>query len=89
MANNSLIQVRVDDDLKKQADELFQNLGMDTPTAIRVFLKQSVSRRGMPFPVVEPDGFYGEANMARLRKSIGSAAAITKTIEELGALADE
>lgn len=90
MANNDLIQVRVDGELKRQADALFQNLGMDTPTAIRVFLKQSISRRGMPFPIVEPDGFYGEENMAWLRKTAkGTGKPIVKTMEELEAMADE
>lgn len=43
------IQVRVDDALKADADALFTGLGMDTPTAIRVFLKQSIQYRGIPF----------------------------------------
>ena len=64
---------------------------MDTPTAIRVFLKQSVSRRGMPFPVAEPDGFYGEANMARLRRASTNTddGPIVKSMAELEAIADE
>ena len=43
------IQVRVDDELKAQADALFNVIGLDTPTAIRAFLKQSVLHRGLPF----------------------------------------
>lgn len=46
MAN---IQVRVDDRLKSQADALFASIGLDTSSAIRVFLKQSVMRGGIPF----------------------------------------
>ncbi len=46
MAN---IQVRVDDRLKSQADALFSSIGLDTSSAIRVFLKQSVLRGGIPF----------------------------------------
>ena len=34
----STIQVRVDDDIKTKADVLFKDLGMDTTTAIRIFL---------------------------------------------------
>ena len=45
------IQVRVDDALKAQADALFSGLGMDTSTAIRVFLRQSLRHGGIPFPV--------------------------------------
>lgn len=51
MAQNALIQVRVDKDLKETADALFAHLGMDTPTAIRVFLRQAVMNDGLPFEV--------------------------------------
>lgn len=51
MAQNGLIQVRVDETLKKEADELFTDLGLDTPTAIRIFLKQSLRQHGLPFQV--------------------------------------
>lgn len=51
MAQNTLIQVRVDDSLKKNADALFSDLGLDTPTAIRIFLNQAIRRHGLPFDV--------------------------------------
>ena len=51
MAQNALIQVRVDEDLKESADVLFSHLGMDTPTAIRIFLRQSIMRDGIPFDI--------------------------------------
>ena len=34
---SSTIQIRVDDDLKTKADELFKELGTDTTSAIRIF----------------------------------------------------
>ena len=49
MAN---LQVRVDDTLKAQADSLFASIGLDTSSAVRVFLKQSVLRGGIPFELV-------------------------------------
>jgi len=48
---SALVQVRVDDTLKSGADELFQSLGMDTATAVRLFLVQSLQVGGLPFPV--------------------------------------
>ena len=54
MAQNSLIQVRIDETLKREADELFTDLGFDTPTAIRIFLKHAVKRHGLPFEVGHP-----------------------------------
>lgn len=54
MAQSTLIQVRVDAALKKDADALFSDLGLDTPTAIRIFLKQAIKRHGLPFDVAQP-----------------------------------
>ena len=45
----STIQVRVDDELKKKSDDLFRDLGIDTTSAIRIFLIQAVANNGFPF----------------------------------------
>ena len=45
------IQVRVDDTIKIEADQLFTALGLDTPTAVRIFLKAALEHGGLPFPV--------------------------------------
>ena len=47
-------QVRIDEDLKKQAVELFSQLGMDMSSAMNIFLRQCVMRGGLPFPVEVP-----------------------------------
>ena len=47
----STIQVRVDDDIKSKADMLFKDLGMDTTTAIRIFLTQAIANEGFPFEI--------------------------------------
>ena len=54
MPQTALIQVRVDRDLKNEMDVIFNSLGLDTSTAIRMFLKQVERRRGLPFDVVAP-----------------------------------
>lgn len=43
------INVRVDADLKKSAEELFNDLGLTMSSAITVFLKSAVSHDGLPF----------------------------------------
>ena len=50
----STIQIRVDDDLKARSDELFKDLGMDTTTAIRIFLTQALAVDGFPFEIKRP-----------------------------------
>ena len=47
----STIQVRVDNELKTKADQLFQDLGTDTTTAIRIFLTQALAVNGFPFEI--------------------------------------
>lgn len=47
-------QVRIDENLKKQATELFSQLGMDMSSAMNIFLRQCVMRGGLPFEVVVP-----------------------------------
>lgn len=45
------LQIRIDDAIKKQADTLFSSLGLDTSTAIRIFLNASIESAGIPFSV--------------------------------------
>ena len=47
----STIQIRVDDDLKNKADQLFKDLGTDTTSAIRMFLTKAVAYNGFPFEI--------------------------------------
>lgn len=47
----SQIAVRVDDELKKEATAIFNELGLDMSTAVKLFLKQSVLTRSIPFEV--------------------------------------
>ena len=47
----SQIAVRVDDELKKEATAIFNELGFDMSTAVKLFLKQSVLTRSIPFEV--------------------------------------
>lgn len=48
MAN---LQVRLNDELKTKADELFTGLGLDTSTAVRIFLTAALEHGGLPFEV--------------------------------------
>jgi addiction module RelB/DinJ family antitoxin len=49
MSHTSVLQIRVETELKKEADDLFSDIGLDTPSAVRLFLKQSVSQNCIPF----------------------------------------
>ena len=45
----TLVQVRIDDELKNQATAVYDALGIDLSTAVRMFLKRSVMVNGVPF----------------------------------------
>lgn len=45
------LQIRLDDNLKAKSDTLFASLGMDTSTAVRIFLTLSVENDGLVFPI--------------------------------------
>lgn len=45
------INFRIDDDLKKQAESLFNALGMNTTTACMIFIRQSLSESAIPFQI--------------------------------------
>jgi addiction module antitoxin, RelB/DinJ family len=48
MATTNL-NIRIDADLKKQAEDIFNELGMNMSTALTVFLRQTVRSNGIPF----------------------------------------
>ena len=48
----SNINIRVDNDIKKEAQDVFSSLGMDMTTAINIFLRQAIRQRSIPFAVV-------------------------------------
>ena len=50
---NVNITLRVDDELKKQADALFSELGLNITTAFNIFLRQSVREQQIPFQVTK------------------------------------
>ena len=45
------IHCKVDAEVKKQAEAVFKEAGLNTSTAINLFLKQAVIFKGIPFPI--------------------------------------
>jgi len=87
------VNIRMDDELKQQADAFFGALGLSLSTAIHAFILQSMREGRIPFELsLKTDPFYSENNMAHLRRVIGEiesgkAKFIEKTMEELEAMA--
>ncbi len=53
MQNNTTtnVSIRMDSELKKQAETLFADLGLNMTTAMTIFLRQAVRTQGIPFEI--------------------------------------
>ncbi len=60
-------QVRIDAEIKKQATELFESLGLDMSGAVNMFLHQCVLRGGLPFAVEVPK--YSEKTLEAMAQA--------------------
>ncbi|MDE7121566.1 MAG: type II toxin-antitoxin system RelB/DinJ family antitoxin [Oscillospiraceae bacterium] len=72
MKEQVLVQFRVDSELKKEVTEIYNALGMDLPTAFRMFMVRTKLERGIPFDTKLPDtritGAEGLAAFEELRQ---------------------
>lgn len=55
MAEQVLIQFRADKELKQEVSDIYEQLGMDLPTAFRMFMKRSKQVKGLPFEATLPE----------------------------------
>lgn len=89
--SQSLINIRMDEELKKSFDSICTELGMNMTTAITIFAKKMVREKRVPFDV-SIDPFYSEINAKALdesKKQLDDGKTIVKTLDELKAMEDE
>ena len=72
---SSLIQIRLDDDLKAEATALYEALGIDLPTAVRMFIKRSLMVKGIPFPMTPNEQQYKAESAIQAMQELSQAAA--------------
>ncbi|MCD8300605.1 MAG: type II toxin-antitoxin system RelB/DinJ family antitoxin [Clostridiales bacterium] len=75
------ISVRVEDDVKKKAEEACSEIGLSLSAAINVYLIKLGREKRIPFEV-SVDPFYSDENMNRLRQAIADVAAGRSTLKE-------
>lgn len=56
MAKQSILQVRMDSELKQSAEDLYRRMGTSLAEAVRIFARQSVEENAMPFVIHVPSG---------------------------------
>ena len=78
------LQVRVSDDLRSDADVVLNEIGLDMPTAIRLYLNKIVQTRSIPFSLEASKGVFVEeisvnASTQKKMDSVASAWREAKT----------
>ncbi|MCL2182664.1 MAG: type II toxin-antitoxin system RelB/DinJ family antitoxin [Chitinispirillia bacterium] len=88
------ITVRIEDDVKRDAETLFSELGLSISGAINVFFRQAIREQAIPFQIRAAgkyDEYFNEHNMKILGESIAQAKAgnvVVKSMAELEAMED-
>ena len=86
------LTIRIDEDVKRDAETLFNKIGLTMSAAINVFFRQSVRVQAIPFELKAYDDYYNEHNMKNILESIEQAKAgkvVTKTLAELEAMEND
>lgn len=87
------VSLRIDDKMKKELDDMCDEMGMNITTFFMIYAKRALRDRKIPFEIVaSKDPFYSKENMERIRESkqqIVDGKIIQKTIEELEAMESE
>lgn len=76
------ISLRIDDEIKRSAEQACEDIGMSMSTAITIYLKKLGRERRIPFEV-SADPFYSDENMERLRRSMAQMEATGGTVHEV------
>lgn len=84
MAKTAVISTRIDPELKRDAEQIFRELGLSTSQAITLFYKQVDLQRGLPFSVKIPNELTKKAlEDARTRRNLKSFDSIDDLFEDL------
>ena len=87
----SNINIRMDDEMKRDFDRVCNELGINMTVAITIRAKKRIREQRIPFEV-SIDPFYSQSNTAALRKSaqqLRAGQVIEHTLAELEDMADE
>ena len=87
MAEQVLIQFRADKKFKQEVTDIYESLGMDLPTALRMFMSKSRIVKGIPFDVKLPENTITRAEAMKAFEDLRMQAAELPemTLEEINA----
>lgn len=87
----TLVNFRMDEDLKRDMEKTCHELGMNMTTAFIIFAKKVARENRIPFEV-SVDPFYSRTNMAAISESLEQlrqGKTVVKTMEDLENMEDE
>ena len=88
MAQTINVTIRLDRDVKDNAEKLFNDLGMNLSTAFNVFARQALRQGKIPFEIYDP--FYSPSNQAELSRRMADVeAGKNLTVHEIIEVVDE
>jgi len=73
MAQSINVTIRLDREVKENAEKLFGDFGMNLTTAFNVFARQALRQGKIPFEIYDP--FYSEKNQAELNRRLADVSA--------------
>ncbi|MGM0738841.1 MAG: type II toxin-antitoxin system RelB/DinJ family antitoxin [Bacteroidota bacterium] len=80
----STVRARLEPELKRDTELIFEQLGINTTEAIRIFFKQVKLQRGLPFEMKLPNEITKKAiSDARSRKDVTEVESPEKLFEDL------
>ena len=87
----TLVNVRMDENIKKEMEKTCKELGITMSTAFNIFARKMCREKRIPLEV-SIDSFYSESNIQTLKNSIKElekGKVVKKSLDELEAMADE
>jgi DNA-damage-inducible protein J len=79
MAQQINVNIRMDKDIKEQADNLFNELGFNLTTAINTFVKQALRERAIPFYIKANSSVQGRKALEEAFKTAQEQSVINGT----------
>lgn len=85
------IQIRLDEELKRKAEHVFKKIGIDSPTAVRIFFLKVVDSGGIPFPLQLEDAYSPKqlAAIDRLARKAKQGKGLSRTFSSVDDLLDD
>ncbi len=79
MATNSLVQARIDPEVKKEASLVLASMGLSVSDAVRLLLVRVAAEKALPFEPLIPN----ETTLAAMREARADRLQSAKSVDEL------